>query len=44
MTRGPFRREETEYAQWAPAEEDSEAQQAYLADLELRLGQLGESA
>jgi cupin fold WbuC family metalloprotein len=32
-TNGPFRREETEFAPWAPAEGDAEAAQLYLRHL-----------
>ncbi len=44
VTRGPFRREETEYAPWAPPEQDAKACQAYLAQLESRLSSRGGSA
>ena len=41
-TRGPFRREETEYARWAPPEEDLEAREEYLRQLEERIKGIAE--
>jgi len=42
-TKGPFHRAETEYAPWAPSEDDNAAREMYLRDLEDRLKRLTES-
>jgi cupin fold WbuC family metalloprotein len=41
-TNGPFRREETETAPWAPPEGNAEQARQYLADLDRQLDQLKE--
>ena len=40
-TRGPFDREETEFASWAPAETDREAVARYLNHLEAAIADFG---
>lgn len=37
-TNGPFKREDTIYAQWAPSEDDVQAREAYLSKLMAQLG------
>jgi cupin fold WbuC family metalloprotein len=38
VTNGPFRREDTEFAPWAPDENDAPTVEAYLSGLSVRLG------
>ena len=39
-TNGPFQRDDTSYAVWAPVEEDSEGQKRFLEDLNKRLNRV----
>lgn len=44
ITNGPFRREDTVFARWAPAEEDEVSSEAFLAQLEQRVAASTEEA
>lgn len=43
VTTGPFRRNKTDFARWAPAANDSEAQRMYLDNLEVRVHRMTRS-